>query len=60
MNKIFYYHKNRKVDVKIEPAATKYQIKLNDRELFILELAAEDKEESRRIVNNYLEKLEMH
>lgn len=55
--KIFYYYRKKKVIVKSEPLITKYEVKLNDRELFVFEIKDFDNLYNRAIINSYIDRL---
>ncbi len=58
--KIFYYHRDTKIVVKPKSDKTVYEFKLGERDIFIIEVPLNDHHETRKIVNNYLERLSLH
>lgn len=58
--KIFYYYNGVKVDVKPKLLETDYKFKLGERDLFVLTVPLNDSDNARKVVNNYIDRLELN
>lgn len=58
--KIFYYFKGVKVEVKPCLEVTKFLFKLDKRDVFIVMLPLEDSEIAREVVNQYINRLSLN
>lgn len=54
---IFFFHKDKKIVVKPQLLVTKYEVKLNEREIFVFEIKDSDTLYNRAIIIDYINRL---
>lgn len=61
MKKVFYFHKQVKVNITVKPSFTRYTFKMPETtETFNIDLPLDDSFEAREYINKYIDKLGMN